>query len=268
MGRRRSAWRLWVCRDGLLGAAKKTGGIVGVVQTSLMLDAASMKNLFALVVALSIVLTTQVLDVLGVVHAAEREFVTEESLTEDLLSKNVDRIDRSLNNIKGQRYQGQILPLITDLWEQRKEKRPDLPWRLIGTDIIRVELADILMQAYKNGRVRIDHKPIHDYLSGLVNHEDFDVQRNAIGALSVIDDERDVDKILAVAKRQEIFTFPISVITLTMMCNAKAAMAIKELDATVKEPNLLAILSKQKAQSDDFKARTTRCERTTADIKK
>jgi hypothetical protein len=121
-----------------------------------------MRSLFALVVALSIVLTTQVLGVLGVVHATEEVFVTEESLIEDLLSKNVDRIGKSMNNIKSQRYQGQILPLITDLWEQRKDKRPDLPWRLIGTDIIRVELADILMQAYNNGRVRTDPKPIHD----------------------------------------------------------------------------------------------------------
>ena len=56
--------------------------------------------------------------------------------------------------------------------------------------------------------------------------------------------------------------------TLTMMCNAKAAKAIKELTTTVKEPDLLAILSKQKAQSDEFKARTTRCERTAADTKK
>ena len=251
-----------------MGAAKKTGGIVGVVCVPLMRDMSSMRNIFALVVALSIVLTTQVLDVLGVAHAAEREFVTEESLTEDLLSKDIDQIRRSLNNIKRQSYKGQILPFITDLWDQRKEKRSDLPWRLIGTDIIRVELADILMQALRNGRVRTDPKSIHDYLSGSVNHEDLDVQINAIGALSVIDDERDVDKILAIAKRQEIFTFPVSVMTLTMMCNAKAAKAIKELTTTVKEPDLLAILSKQKAQSDDFKARTTRCERTAADTKK
>ena len=221
-----------------------------------------MRNLFALVIALSIVLPTQMLGVLGVVHATERVFVTEESLTEDLLSKNVDRIDRSLNNIKGQRYQGQILPLITDLWEQRKERRPDLPWRLIGTDIIRVELADILMQAYKNGRVRTDPKPIHDYLSGLVNHEDLDVQRKAIGALSAIDDEQDVDKILAVAKRQEIYTFPVSVIALTTMCNEKASKAVAELGAIVDDSNLRAILSKTKQKSDDFKERTTWCKRT------
>ena len=85
MGRRRSTWRLRLGGDCVLGAAKKTGGIVGVVCVPLMRDMSSMRNIFALVVALSIVLTTQVLDVLGVVHAAEREFVTEESLTEDLL---------------------------------------------------------------------------------------------------------------------------------------------------------------------------------------
>jgi hypothetical protein len=226
------------------------------------------ENLTTLVVALSIIFTTQVLDILSVTHAAEREFVTEESLTEDLLSKDVDRIGRSLNSIKSQSYKGQILPFITDLWAQQKEKRPDLPWRLIETDIIRVELADILMQAYKNGRVRTDPKTAHDYLSGLVNHEDLDVQRKAIGALSVIDNERDVDKIFAVAKRQEIFTFPISVIALTTMCNEKAAKAIKELTATVKKPDLLAILTKQKTQADDFRARTTWCERTTATSKK
>lgn len=57
------------------------------------------------------------------------------------------------------------------------------------------------MQTYKNGRVRTDPKPIHDELSGLVNHRNLAMKTTAIGAFSIIDDTRDVDKIRAVAKQ-------------------------------------------------------------------
>src|SRR5574338_558186 len=60
--------------------------------------------------------------------------VTIESLIVDLESKDIDRIDKSLNDVKRLSRKGQILPFIADLWDQRKEKYPGLPWDVINTN--------------------------------------------------------------------------------------------------------------------------------------
>jgi HEAT repeat protein len=186
-------------------------------------------------------------------------FVTVQSLTEDLRSRDINRIDKTLNDIKAMPSKGEILPFIMELWDQRNERHPDLPWDVIGTEVIRVELADIILQAVKNGRLRVDPKPMHSFVSKSVNSNDPDVARKAIGALAIIDDETDVDKILGVAKRNDPTTFRAAVATLTQMCNERAARAIADLEVSTKDDTLRSYVRQRKHDSDEFKKRTTWC---------
>src|SRR5713101_3969811 len=89
------------------------------------------------------------------VWASNGAFVTVQSLTADLESRNIDQIDKSLNDIKMMSYKGEILPFVVDLWEKRKDKHPRLPWDVIETKIVRLELADILLQSVKNRRLKL-----------------------------------------------------------------------------------------------------------------
>ena len=158
-------------------------------------------------------------------------------------------------------YKGQILPFVQDLWEKRKNQHPNLPWDVIAYKIVRVELADILGQAIKNGHVKMDLNPIHNYLFHLIESTDSAVSRKAIGALSIIGDERDVEKIVTVAKRLEPAIFRIAVLTLTMMCNETAARAVLELEASITDSELRSFIIESTEESEDFKKTSNFCNR-------
>jgi hypothetical protein len=192
--------------------------------------------------------------------ASNGAFVTVQSLTADLESRNIDRIDKSLNDIKTMSHKGEILPFVADLWEQRKDKHPGLPWGVIESEVVRVELADILLQAVKNGRAKLDPEPMHRLLSGSINSNDPDVARKAIGALSIVDDEADVDGIHQVAKRKDPATFRVAVATLAQMCNQKAARAIAELETSITEPQFTSYIAQRKHDSEEFKKKTAWCD--------
>lgn len=205
------------------------------------------------VVALLILIT-------AVAMASSEVFVTAQSLTADLESRNLDRIDKSLNDVKAMSYKGEILPFIADLWAQRKDKHPRLPWDVIETKLVQVELADVLLQAVKNGRIKLDFEPMHQLVSGLVDSSDPDLARKAIGALSMVDDDADVDGIHRIAKRKDPATFRVAVATLTQMCNEKAVRAIAELEMSITEPQFKAYIAQRKHDSEEFKKKSAWCD--------
>jgi len=193
--------------------------------------------------------------------ASNGAFVTVQSLTADLESRNIDRIDKSLNEIKRMSHKGEILPFIIDLWEQKREKHPGLPWDVINVNVVKVGIADILLQAEKNGKVKMDPKPMHQFVLGQIDSNDPDVVRKAIGALSLIDDPADVGKLKQVAMKKDPATFSIAVASLTLMCNETAKNAVTDIESATSEPDLKAYVEKRKRESEEFKKKTTWCSR-------
>jgi|CXWL01.1.fsa_nt_gi hypothetical protein len=186
-------------------------------------------------------------------------FVSVEELKADIKSRDIDRIDKSLNEVKRMSYQGQVLPLMLDLWEVKKENHPDLPWDIITSEIVRVEVANVLIQASINGKIDLDRKALHQYVSGLVANRDIAVAARAIGTLAVTDDPRDVPKILAIAKSMRQGIFHTAVITLTNMCNEDAAKAVEDLGVHVTEKELHSFVIETKKTAEAFKKKTGRC---------
>lgn len=189
------------------------------------------------------------------------DYVSIEKLTKELNTRNVDRIIKTLNMVKRMSYQGKILPFIRDLWEERKDKYPNLPWNIVNEEVIKVELANILLQAAANGKIEIDTEKLHKYVLGLIDSEDTDVARSAILTLSIIDDVRDVDKIFAIAKQQKKGTFRASVLTLANMCNSAANIALEQLENYVDNSELKFFITNTRNTMEDFKIRTHWCDR-------
>lgn len=189
------------------------------------------------------------------------DYVSIDKLTKELNTRNVDRIIKTLNMVKRMSYQGKILPFIRDLWEERKDKYPDLPWNIINEDVIKVELANILLQAAANGKIEINTEKLHKYVLGLIDSEDTDVARSAILTLSIIDDVRDVDKIFSIAKQQKKGTFRASVLTLANMCNSAANTALEQLEKYVDNSELKFFITNTRDSMEDFKIRTHWCDR-------
>lgn len=195
----------------------------------------------------------------GTSSQQRNKFVHVDELIEVLNSRDIDLIIETMNHVKGMRYQGEILPVIKDLWEGRQEKYPDLHWQTVNLDIVRLEIANILVQAQKNQRIKVDRHDLHNFVRGLLESEDFFVANNAILTLSAIDDPNDVEKILAIAKKQEPGSFRTAVEALIAMCNKKSREALDELADYVQSADTKAYILEGKADMDEFFKETSWC---------
>ena len=155
---------------------------------------------------------------------------------------DIDRLTEVFNYVKRMHYQGEILPFIRDLWDEREDKHPNMRWEVARKPIVKVELADILVQAERNGLIAIDKERVRQFLTTYLSAEDVQVVRRAILVLGPIDDERDVPAILAIAKQEREATFRVSAIVLSKMCNKSAAAALDELEPQLKRDDFRAYL--------------------------
>lgn len=187
-------------------------------------------------------------------------YVSAESLTAVLKAQNIDRILATLNDIKRMRYQGEILPFIHDLWENRKDKYPDLPWTVIDSPIVRVNVADILIQGRSNGQIRINKTPLHRYVRSQIDSTDTAVAVDAIFALATFDESGDVGAILAVAGKERQPTFRAAVVALAGMCTPAASKALARLGSAVRKPEDKTFLVNTVRQYRSFKTRTHMCD--------
>lgn len=205
-----------------------------------------------------------ILSILGGVSisfTASDNSLSRDGLLKELRTENIDRIREALNTIRRMRYQGELLPVLSAVWEERIKEYPDLAWNTLRKPIIRADVANVLLQAERNGKIQVNKDQMHEYLRGLVSSDDVDVVGSAIWSLEIFDDEQDVDMILAVAKKQSKRLFPTAVIALAQMCNPGSQRALNELERQVTDPELKKLLLETKQKSERFKAETHRCEK-------
>lgn len=151
----------------------------------------------------------------GFTASAADRFVSVEDLKADLQTRDIDRIVKALNVVKQMKYQGQVLPFLVDLWTNQKDKYPDLQWEIINSDIVKVDIANVLLQAQRNGRIQIDKGSVYEFVASLLDSSDVQVAQNAILTLSLIDEPRSAERILSAANRKNKWTFRSSFLALT-----------------------------------------------------
>ena len=191
--------------------------------------------------------------------SANKEFITSDNLSEVINSKDIDKVTDTLNEIKKMNYQGEILPFVKDLWHLKKNKHPDLAWNIVTKDIVRVEIANILLQAERNGLIDINKENLHNYILGLLSSNDVYVVQKSIFTLSTFDYNSDVDDILSIAKKRNKITFRAAVITLSKMCNSKSDRALDKLFKLVREDNLKQYIVNTRKRMKNFKERSNWC---------
>lgn len=191
--------------------------------------------------------------------SANKEFITIDKLTEVINSKNIDRLLDTLNEVKRMRYQGEILPFIEDLWNLDKKEHPDLAWSIVKKDIVRVEIANILLQAERNELINIKKDDLHNYVLSLLNSEDVYVVQKSIITLGLFDYKSDVDDILSIAKKRNEITFRAAVITLAEMCNSASNKALDQLFKIIDDKQLKQYIINTREKAKKFKKRTKWC---------
>jgi|CXWL01.1.fsa_nt_gi hypothetical protein len=190
------------------------------------------------------------------------QFINMENLKADLQTRDIDRIGKTLNDVKQMKYQGQILPFLVDLWSNQKAKYPELQWEIINSDIVRVDIANVFLQAQRNGRIQINDDELYEFLEKLLGSSDLQVAQNAILTLSLIDEPRSVEKILSAANRKNKWTFRSSFVALTSMCHPAAEKALDQLEVLVKDDRDISVeIQKGRLKMKEYKTRTGICKK-------
>lgn len=196
----------------------------------------------------------------GFAASAADRFVSVEDLKADLQTRDIDRIVKALNVVKQMKYQGQVLPFLVDLWTNQKDKYPDLQWEIINSDIVKVDIANVLLQAQRNGRIQIGKGSVYEFVASLLDSSDVQVAQNAILTLSLIDEPRSVERILSAANRKNKWTFRSSFLALTSMCHPSADKALDQLEIRVTDDSeLTAEIQKGRLKMMEYKTRTGMC---------
>ena len=115
--------------------------------------------------------------------------MTAAELTKILRGNDYESSIKALNNVKGMRYSGHLVPTIVKLWN--RDAITGINKEFISSPRIRIELADILLQLYRNGAQGLDAKAYEEYARSLIKSPDHDVARQAILVLGIANNPKD-----------------------------------------------------------------------------
>ncbi len=176
-----------------------------------------------------------------------------ETLLSAFKSKNIDRVLSSLNEIKRSRYQGDVLPLLEALWNKDEEAASQVPREMLDYDIVRIHIADVLMQARNNGLIDIPVSNIHASARRLLKSPDKEVVAATVFVLAQIDDPKDVEELESIALTNEGYLFRSSVVALSMMCNSAAGPALEKIGNLVSSPEKSQFVRETRTKVSNFK---------------
>lgn len=198
-------------------------------------------------------------DVPNVVYVEEeisvdgQQFVSISEVSRQINAGDIDRIITSLNIIKRMDYQTGHFSFIEDLWEGDTEKRPNLNWEVVNRDVVKVEVANLLAQASRNGYIDVDLPELHRYVRTLLDSTDLRVVRAAVLTLSVFDDCQDLHPLLAEALKNRKATFRSSVVALSVSCCQSAGDVLDELEESVKREKDRLYISEMREKNVSYK---------------
>ncbi|MHB8474183.1 MAG: hypothetical protein ACYDC8_15305 [Gammaproteobacteria bacterium] len=183
----------------------------------------------------------------------------DENIRQALASKNLDQLITVLNEIKSSVYQGDVLPLIQTLWKRDKVAEPNIHWDMVEYDIVRINLADILVQARNNGLIDTEIDDLHKYAVSMLDSKDSAVVSSAVMVLAQIDDKNDVSKIKKIALSRPGYLFRSSILSLSMMCNSDAALALEAIERNLTKSDEKTFLLETRAKFAKHKDAGTYC---------
>lgn len=207
--------------------------------------------------------------VIGIVSARDSAESGEpvQRLTQDLMTMDIEVIQRRLGNttMLDSREIGQFL---LDIWNERRDKYPELPWGIIKSPQVRVWLAMTLAPVGRYGRDGVNTDLLREYVWSVVDSPDDAVVRKALYLIGGIDEIEDVNRIKTFLAEQTPTTnggFYGAVWALAQMCNEDASTLLNKLAKQERDQERQSIIvdlrrqwDKQKLQSGYCKMRSGR----------
>ena len=163
---------------------------------------------------------------------AGENYVTNEELRAAFEDGHVDRILTSLNTVKQMRYKGEALDLLIKIWQRDYWSNAELLDYIASLPIVRMEVANVLLQANRNRLIEIDLDAVRTETLAHVDSQDVVLLGVVISNLSIINNEDDIELIKQIALRRNPSTFRRAVLALSTMCGEDADLALDSLVTT------------------------------------
>lgn len=181
-----------------------------------------------------------------------------EELRKILQQKDASSLSESLNKAKKLGVSRDGLQLLEQVWAGDQSQYSDLAWSTIADPRVRLNLADILVQAAKNGEIKSEPGGAHEFVRDVVNTGSPKLVNQALITLSVFDRDDDVAAIEQVALRHDPQTSRSALIALSAMCApaAEAALVRIEQEASGSEKEFA---KDTRTRMSDYRQRTRGC---------
>lgn len=154
-------------------------------------------------------------------------------LTDALSGNNVNQVLSEINNAKELHYQGEMIQLMKAVWSGENLDK-GISTDMVKKDIIKINVADFLVQAHNNGLIDIDTDQFRVYAKKVLNSADTEAVSSALFVLANIDNPEDVKLIKPFILSKSDYLFRSATLALAMMCNDKSDEALADLAENVK----------------------------------
>ncbi len=137
-----------------------------------------------------------------------------------------------MNDVKGARYAGHLMPTLVDLWNGTDLHGIDK--NFLDHPRIRIEIADVLAQQERNGYQGLDKTAFASYARGLISSNDTQVANQAMLVLGIAGSAADMLVLEGMAEDIAESRFRAAAIALARNCNTTDQL-LEKLKASLKE---------------------------------
>ncbi|WP_232831458.1 hypothetical protein [Peristeroidobacter agariperforans] len=182
-----------------------------------------------------------------------------EELQKILQQRNASTLSESLNKVKKLGATRDGLQLLEQVWTGNQSQYPELSWEAISDPGVRLDLADILLQAAKNGDITQEPVDVHDFVRNILDTGSPKMVSQAAITLSTFDEDADVPALERIALQRDSRTFRSIIIALSRMCASAADEALNriEQEATASDKEFIR---DTKTRMTDFKRQPGACQ--------
>jgi len=201
-----------------------------------------------------------------VLLSASLQLYAKSSLREDIVnsinSGNVDKTISLINDAKELRYQGEMINFMESLWKKNKNSSIKNV-KYLDKEIIRINIADFLVQAHTNGLVELDIKEFDNYAKNVLMGKDVQAKSNALFVLGNIGNPKDANLIKSFSESNSDYLFRSSILALAMMCNRESSTAIKEIKNNTKSSTRREFIESVQKQFKNYRRSDRDCVKAT-----
>lgn len=177
-------------------------------------------------------------------------FAGNNTLLETLRTEN--DIDSLCNEINQVEWSTENLNIIQAIWSKNIDKYPELPWQRLNNDVVRLSLANVLMQAHRNCKIESNMDKLHDFVRSKITSKNLSVRGRATYVLGLAGRNEDIPFLSSIVELEEKGWAEEAALSLVFMHTNEAADALRSLQTKVKRQSLKDFLRKKVEIYDQY----------------